>query len=275
MTAFICFLGIFQWKRVPMGIKGASAYFQCMMTTVVLVGLMYIFVESYLDDIIVDAPEENKFLANLRKVFERLRKYGVTLNPRKCRFGFPQVVYVGHQVDESGLTFSRDKLENVFNTRRPGTLAELRSFLGLAGYFREHIEDYVVMSRPLQLIVNQGSGLTKKSMATANILWEEESMRAFELMKVKINECPKLFFIREGDNFPVVINTDASNYGIGAYCYQTVDGVEQPIAFVSKLLTAEEIKWNVTEKECYAIVYTLRKLEYLLRDRKFLLKDGS
>ena len=178
-------------------------------------------------------------------------------------------------MDESGLTFSRDKLENVFNTRRPGTLAELRSFLGLAGYFREHIEDYVVMSRPLQLIVNQGSGLTKKSMATANILWEEESMRAFELMKVKINECPKLFFIREGDNFPVVINTDASNYGIGAYCYQTVDGVEQPIAFVSKLLTAEEIKWNVTEKECYAIVYTLRKLEYLLRDRKFLLKDGS
>ena len=137
-------------------------------------------------------------------------------------------------MDESGLTFSRDKLENVFNTRRPGTLAELRSFLGLAGYFRDHIKDYVMTSRPLQLIVNQGSGLTKKNMTTTNISWEEESKRAFELLKVKINECSKLFFIREGDNYPVVINTDASNYGIGAYCYQTIEGIEQPIAFVPK-----------------------------------------
>ena len=69
------------------------------------------------------------------------------------------------------------------------------------------------------------------------------------------------------DNALVFLHTDASDYGIGAYLFQIIDGLEQPIAFMSKTLSAEEIKWSTIEKECYAIVYSLRKFEYLLRDK--------
>ena len=66
--------------------------------------------------------------------------------------------------------------------------------------------------------------------------------------------------------------TDASDYGLGGYCCQLVDEIERPIAFVSHALTPVECQWSTIEKECYAIVYTLKKLDYLLGDRKFTLR---
>jgi hypothetical protein len=98
-------MGIFQWKRVPMGIKGASAYFQKMITIVVLAGLMYKCIESYLDDV----GAWGSFLISNRDVLQRFREHGVYAHAHKCRFGFGEVEFVGHQVDETGLTFSREK----------------------------------------------------------------------------------------------------------------------------------------------------------------------
>ena len=103
------------------------------------------------------------------------------------------------------------------------------------------------------------------------VKWTNREELAFHVLKKAINECPKLFFVREEEEHTILLNTDASEFGIGAYCCQMVEGVEHPIAFVSKELTDVEMKWNVTEKECYAIVYALRKLEYLLKDRSFVL----
>ena len=89
-------------------------------------------------------------------------------------------------------------------------------------------------------------------------------------MKKAINECPKLFFVKDGS--PIFLHTDASDFGVGGYLFQVVDGEEQPIAFVSKMLTKEEQRWTTTEKEAFAIVYCLKKLEYLIRDRTFTLR---
>jgi hypothetical protein len=83
-TAFICFMGVFQWLRVPMGLKGAPAYFQRVMATVVLVGLIYTTCELYLDDIFLYADTEQAFLARIRQVFERFRKHRITANPKNA-----------------------------------------------------------------------------------------------------------------------------------------------------------------------------------------------
>ena len=91
LTAFITFMGIFEWLRVPMGLKGAPSYFQKVLATVVLVGLLYAICELYIDDIIVHACESKEFVDRLRKVFARLRKHKITLNPEKCTFGVPSV----------------------------------------------------------------------------------------------------------------------------------------------------------------------------------------
>jgi hypothetical protein len=102
------------------------------------------------------------------------------------------------------------------------------------------------------------------------LVWTEEARVSFHKIKQIINDIPTLFFPVEGGT--IFLCTDASDYGIGSYCYQTVDDRVYHIAFVSKLLSAQETRWSTIEKEAYAIVYSLKKLEYLLRDKPFILK---
>jgi hypothetical protein len=137
-TAFITFMGVYEWQRVPFGLKGAPAYFQHMMATIVLAGLLYIILEVYLDDILIYATSEAAFLDNLRAVFERLRKHHLTVNPDKCKFGLSKVEYV---------SFSPNKVEKVINFRKPTTAKELKSFLGLASYFRDHVKNHSMILR--------------------------------------------------------------------------------------------------------------------------------
>ena len=262
-TAFITFFGILEWLRVPMGLKGAAGYFQKMLATVVLVSLIYNICELYIDDVIVPAKTEEEYLFRLRKVLERFQKHNITLNPKKCKFGLTSVEYVGHTIDSKGLSFSAEKLDAVLAIPPPEYSKELRSFLGLASYFRDHLDNYAIKAKPLQEML---SDYDKKK----KLIWTPEGKQAFEDVKDSIRKCPKLFFMN--DDAPIFLHTDASDYGIGAYLFQVIDGKEYPIQFMSKTLTAEEIKWSTIEKECYAIVYALHKFEYLLRDKHFTLR---
>jgi len=114
-TAFITFCGVYEWLRVPMGLKGAPSYFQKMMASVVLMGLLYYICELYLDDILIYAKTHEEFLERCEKVFKRLDKHKLTVNPTKCSFGMNEVEYVGHRINEHGLSFSNEKKEKVFN----------------------------------------------------------------------------------------------------------------------------------------------------------------
>ena len=185
------------------------------------------------------------------------------MNPEKCKIGLPSVEYVGHTIDETGLSFSTEKLNEVLAIEPPTYAKELRSFLGLVSYFRDHIHNLATIAKPLQDMITDYEKKRK-------LVWTPEAIQAFNDVKEKIRSCPKLFFI--DDNAPVFLHTDASDYGIGAYLFQVLDGSEQPIAFMSKTLSTEEIKWSTIEKECYAIVVALRKFEYLIRDKHFTLR---
>ena len=246
-----------------MGLKGAASYFQRILSTVVLIGLIYVVCELYIDDLIVYAKDADAFIDNLEKVFIALRKHKITLNPDKCRFGLTSVEYVGYTIDESGISFSPEKLDEVLMIEPPPTAKGLRSFLGLASHFRDHIENLAIKAKPLQDMIIDYEKHRKLN-------WTPECKQAFEDVKMSIRRCPKLFFV--DDNAPVFLHTDASDYGIGAYLFQTIDIKEIPIAFMSKTLTTDEIKWSVIEKECYAIVVALEKFEYLIRDRHFTLR---
>ena len=186
-TAFMTFMGIFEWTRVPMGLKGAASYFQMVLATIVLVGLMYISCELYIDDIIVHGSDETNFINNLRAVFIRLRNHNVTLNPKKCKFGLESVEYVGHTIDRTGIHFSREKLDKVAQITKPLVMKELRSFLGLASWFRDHIPNFAAIAKPLYDML--GEYETKRKLT-----WHQESEQAFENLKLALNNCPKLFF---------------------------------------------------------------------------------
>jgi transposase InsO family protein len=263
-TAFICPRGnVYQWKRVAMGLKGAASHFQMTMVTETLEGLVGELCEAYLDDINVFDNTEDTFVQSLRTVFQRLVDRKITIGPHKCRLGLETITYVGHEISQKGIWFNETSRDQVMNAEYPRNIGELRSFLGRASYFRDHVRHYVDYAKPLQDLVVS----SKKNVEIP----DSRSLRAaFARLKLEIRNCTFLFFIEAGAE--TILTTDASEYGIGAFLFQIIEGKVFPIAFMSRLLTEQECRWNTTEKECYAIVAALKKFEYLLRDTAFTLR---
>jgi hypothetical protein len=111
-----------------MGLKGAPAYFQRILSGIVLHGLVFSICEIYLDDCLVFGKTEEEFVNNLEKVLMRFRQYNLTCNPDKCRFGMSKVEYVGVEISENGLSFSKEKKESVLNFPKPEIQKQLKSF---------------------------------------------------------------------------------------------------------------------------------------------------
>ena len=141
-------------------------------------------------------------------------------------------------------------------------------FVGLANYFHAHVHNMAEKMHPLHAM------LPNYTKATSNrtLQWSTDQEAAFERVKADVADCPALFFV--DSESPIYVQTDASDYGIGAYIFQIVDGVEKPISFISKSLTKEQLKWSTPDKEAYAIFYSLKNSEYLLRDVHFILQTG-
>ena len=266
-TAFRTISGTYQFTRVAMGLKGAGSYFQQRMSTVVLKNLVPNGIEVYIDDIIFYAATEEEFIELVESVFKRLIQYNIIIHPDKCHLGLESIEILGHTINKDGVTFSDEKCAMVANFKKPVYQQQLKSFLGLANYFRDSIKNYSIISGPLQD--------TLKAYSPRKILiWNQAADEAFNLIRTIILKLPQRFFLSEG--MDIVIETDASDYGIGAFLYQIEiksDGsqLKRPIEFISKSLSSTQQRWNTTEKECYAIVFALKKWEQLLIDKRFTL----
>jgi hypothetical protein len=165
------------------------------------------------------------------------------------------------------------KIRKVLDFPLPNTVKELRSFVGLCNYFSEHIRDSAKILRPLhKSIARHVEGLSKRKGSKQVLTWSEEEVAAFHAIKDKMESCPVLYFLNDEDEIYLLI--DASDYGIGAYLFQMMDGKERPIRFMSHTLSDVQLRWSTVEKECYAIFKAFMEMEYLIRDRKFhLLTD--
>ncbi len=131
-----------------MGLKSAAFYFQRMMASVVLAGLLYSIVELYLDDVLVYANSEDELIERLCTVFTRLRRFNITLNPKKCSFGMEEVEFVGHVLKTDGVHFSSEKRSKVLGFPLPEKQKQLKSFLELVNYFREAPAGEAIRANP-------------------------------------------------------------------------------------------------------------------------------
>jgi transposase InsO family protein len=226
---------------------------------------MYNSCELYIDDILIFGETEEEFCIRLEQVLKRFLEHKITVNPDKVDLGLDKVEFLGHTLDSKGLHFTREKLDKVLQISIPAYGKELKSFLGVCVYFKDHIAHYSDHVRLLHHMIRDYDK-TKNRRLT----WTDAATVAFHTIKQLINDLPVLFFV--DDDAEIFLRTDASDYGIGAYLYQKKDGVEIPVGFMSKMLSDRERRWNVTEKECYAIVAAFDKFYYTLRDRKFLLQ---
>jgi hypothetical protein len=109
------------------------------MSSKVLAGLVYRICELYIDDVLIHGQSESDFLANVRKVFERLREFKIAVNPKKTKLGLPQVEYVGHLVSSQGISFTEAKRLKVLDFPKPTSEKQLLMFIGLVNYFRDHV----------------------------------------------------------------------------------------------------------------------------------------
>lgn len=268
LTAFLCSEGLFEWLRLPMGLKSAGSYFQHHMTNTILKELIEKICEAYLDDIIAFANTPRELNTRLELIFKRLKLYGVTLNPDKVRIGMQEVEYVGHLIDKDGLSFSEEKKKAVLDFRRPTSANQMKSLLGLTSQFREHVQDYGTISAPLHAMIPN-----YKKNSQVVLKWTDELDQCFKTLIERVSNCQKLYFL--DDTSPISLHTDASNYGIGAYLFQEVDGKRVPISFISRTLNKTELKWSTIEKEAYSIFFAFQKLEHLIRYRPFTLRTDS
>ena len=265
LTAFMTPDGVYEWCRMPMGPKGAPSFFQRVIASIVLKNLTGIICESYIDDIIIYGEDEESFIHNLTQVFERFKTYNVTIHPNKGVFGKTQVEYVGHVISCEGVHFDRKKLDQVKDLDLPQTVKQLQSFIGICNWFSSHVAGFATIAAPLTNLLHGNM-----SRGTTTIQWTDEALSAFEALKKHVVECPPLFFL--DDESPILLQTDASQYGIGAVLLQKRQQNEiVPIALLSKKFSKVQLRWSTPEKEAFAIYHALRTWEYMLKDRHFTL----
>ena len=266
LSAFITADGLYQWTRVAMGLKGAGPYFQRSMASKVLVGLIYRICELYIDDVLIHGSNEADFLVNLRKVLQRLRDHNVAANPKKTKLGLQQVEYVGHLISAESTSFTEEKRLKVLNFPLPQTKKALLQFLGLGNYFRDHVPNMTELCKPLRDMCPTDKTYT----SNGKLVWTPERIRAFEVCQQAISNCQELYFL--DDTATPIVQTDASDYGIGGYVFMVTDGKVRVIRYFSKALQGAQLNWSAREKECYAIYYGVKQFEDLLDNRHFILK---
>lgn len=254
-TAFITHEGLYEFSVMPFGLCNAPATFQRLME-VTLCGLARSKCVVYLDDILIMGKSFQEHLNNLKEVFGRLRIAGLRLKPQKCHLVKQEVKYLGYAVSYSGISADPDKVTAVQDYPRPQTVKQLRSFLGLASYYRRFIPRFSQVAAPLY-------ALTKKD---ASFKWTPTCQDTFKQLKQILTQAPVLTF--PDFSKPFVLETDTSGIGLGAVLSQEHDGIRKPICYASRTLQFHEKNYGVSELEALAVVWAVKHYRVYLYGHK-------
>jgi transposase InsO family protein len=258
-TAFICHRGQFRFRTMPFGLSNAGATFQRLMD-ILLSSLTFEMCLVYLDDCIIFSATPEQHLTRLRAVLQRITDCGMKLKASKCVLMQKSVHFLGHVISSEGIGTDPEKTRLVEQWPVPSNLSELRSFLGLTGYYRRHVEGYAKIASPL-------TELTKKGQ---RFVWSENCQRVFETLKLKLSSPPILAMPNDQGTF--VLDTDASDKSIGAVLSQVQNDQERVIAYAGRCLNRAESNYCVTRKELLAIVYFTRYFRHYLVGKPFQLR---
>lgn len=237
--------GLFQFRRMPFGLHNAPATWQRLIDRVLSHMEQYVFV--YLDDIVVVTQTFERHLEVLREVFFRLREAGLTVRRDKCHFCRPELKFLGYVVNASGLHCDPDKVAAILNIPSPTNVKEVRRFIGVTSWYRRFVANCSGLLAPISRLLRKGS----------RFKWTEECETAFKTIKERLASAP----VMSCPDFerPFVIQTDASDFGLGAVLSQNFPEGERVVSFISRSLTSSERKFSTTEKECLAVLWAIEK----------------
>ena len=257
-TAFVTKYGLYQFKRMPFGLCNAPATFSRAIS-LVLHGMSWTKVIAFLDDIMVLGKSFEEHYANLAQVLQRFCEHGLKLKPRKCNLFQRSVLFLGKRVSEEGIEINPANIEKVKTWPIPRCRKEVEAFLGFVNYHREHIIGFAGIAQPLYQITGKG-----------DFHWDEEQQLAFESLKECMTSTPVLAY--PNANEPFILDTDASNFAVGAELIQIQGGRERVIGYDSMILDKCQRKYCTTRKELLAVVVFTRKYRPYLLGRPFHLR---
>ncbi|KAL7857234.1 hypothetical protein SRHO_G00161330 [Serrasalmus rhombeus] len=259
-VAFCSRKGLFTWNVMPFGLCNAPATFQRLMDRV-LSGLQWETCLVYLDDIILLGKDVPEMLQRLSQVLNQFRQANLKLKPAKCCLFRRQVSYLGHIVSAQGIATDPGKVQKVQQWPQPTSVSEVRQFVGLAAYYRRFVQDFATIAKPLH-------ELTKKNVS---FQWTPECQASFEQLKSSLTTTPVLGYPR--DHGDLILDTDASNFGIGAVLSQVQDGAERVLAYGSRRLSPTEQNYCTTRRELLAVVEFTRHFRQYLLGRPFIVRS--
>jgi hypothetical protein len=196
-----------------------------------------------------------------------LREHKLYAKLSKCEFGRGQVEFLGRFVSAAGIKVDEKKIEAIKKWPRPRTVREVRSFVGLASYYRRFVKNFAAVAAPLTAL------MTPAVEKSAHLPWEVEEEQAF--CKLKRALCSTPILIAPDPDGDFVLNTDASQIGLGAVLQQECEGSNRVVAYHSRKLSLAERNYNVHEREMLSVVEATRVWRHYLLGRKFkLLTDN-
>ena len=250
-TAFITPSGLYEYVRMPFGLKNAPATFQRAITNVFR---SHGNAVPYLDDILVFSQTWEEHVAHLRQALHLLREAHILLKSSKCFFGTTRTSYLGFIISDEGVAPDPQKVSAVVHWPIPSTAMHVRSFLGLASYYRRFIKGFAEIARPLH-------ALTRKDTPYK---WTIECEHAFVKLKERLVTAPILAY--PSFHRPFLLQTDFCATGLGAVLAQLDDeGKECVVSYASRSTRGPETHLAPTHGECLALVWGIQHYDPYLR----------
>jgi hypothetical protein len=253
-TAFKTKFDLYEWLVVRFGLTNAPRTFMCLMN-VVLCSFIGKFVVVYFDDILIYSKLLDEHIEHLHAVFGALREARLFANLEKCTFCTNRVAFLGYVVTPQGIVVDEAKIEAIKSWPIPITLTQLRSFLGLVGFYQRVVRDFSTIAAPL-------NDLTKKGVP---FYWGATQEHSFNTLNDKLTHAPLLELPDFDKTFE--LECDASGIGIGGVLLQ--EG--KPIAYFSEKLSGPSLNYSTYDKELYALVHVLETWQHYIWPKEFVI----
>ena len=247
-TSFVTPFGTFEFNVLPFGIKNAPSIFQRTMDT----EFEPVLVDDngvYLDDIILSGDVISQLLDSFDLALKLCINAGLPINLRKLKLFFTEVEALGHVISEKGIRPSPKKLDCIASATSPTSYKQLQQFLGLAGYIRPFVPNYAQHAHALTELL--------KKQRKVRFEWNADYETAYNTLKHAVTSAIRVTVPVVGA--PYIIETDASDVGVGAILKQVQDGEEVPLECASKKLSDVQTRWDTREKELWAIIWAIER----------------
>jgi len=255
-TAFRTRFGLYEYIVMPFGLANAPVTFQNMINEV-LRDLIDQGVVACMDDILIYSPTEDEHVHIVTSVLWLLQENDLMVAPEKCEWHTSKVEFLGYIISADGVSMAEDKVQTLLEWAPCTNVMAVQSFLGFANFYRRFIKGFSKICKPLM-------DLTKKGIRWQ---WTEEEQNAFRMLKRRFTTAP---ILRHFDSaLPTVMETDASDFAIGAALLQQVEGRLHPVAFHSQKMDKAEINYEIHDKEMLAVVSAFKEWRRYLEGARF------